>query len=325
MLSLNRIPLLVLAGMVPVAFVASVSCSSETSGGGNGGSNAAGGAANGGAATGGAANGGASNGGSGTGGSVGMGGATGSGGAAAGGTPGAGGAASGGSSNNGGSTSGGSSNGGSTNSNGGSSNGGTTGNGGGAAKGGGAGQSSGGTAGASSGGSGGGGGATGFVLTSPNHTDGAMFASKYTCADKGFSGSVLPALNWTEGPSGTKSYAITFIDTTLSKQNDPKGYHWVIWNIPASVKSLPEALTDAQAKAIPAKENSAFLGPCPNFGTAPPTGSKTDNYEFTLYALSTDMVDITGSNIVMAAETKLEGSNLAKTKLTGKSNAANNK
>ena len=168
---------------------------------------------------------------------------------------------------------------------------------------------------------------TDFKLTSPNLTEGATFASKYTCAEKGFSGSVMPALNWTDGPPNTKSYAITFIDVTLAHGTPPdsKGYHWVIWNIPASVKSLPEALSDAQVKALPAKENSAFLGPCPNFGTAPPTGSKTDTYEFTLYTLSTETIDISGSNVVQAAETKLEANNLAKTKLTGKSNAASNK
>jgi Raf kinase inhibitor-like YbhB/YbcL family protein len=174
-------------------------------------------------------------------------------------------------------------------------------------------------------GGGSGGGASGFTLTSPNHAEGATFAAKYTCSEKGFSGSIMPELHWTAGPAGTKSYAITFIDTTLARKMpvDTKGFHWVIYNIPATVTSLPEAMTDAQAKALPAKENSAFLGPCPNYGSAPPTGSKTDNYEFTLYALASETVDITGTNIVQAADTKLEGMNLAKTKLTGKSNAAN--
>ncbi|MGC4089139.1 MAG: YbhB/YbcL family Raf kinase inhibitor-like protein [Polyangiaceae bacterium] len=262
-----------------------------------------------------------------------------SGGLASGGAP-SGGAASGGASS-GGASSGGASSGGATSGGSSSGGGGGSSNGSGGANGGGSGNGSGGTSGsgggssnggASGSGSGGGGGSgsggsstTGFQLTSPNHAEGATFASKYTCSDKGFSGSVMPALNWTDGPTNTKSYALTFIDTTLAGQNDIKGYHWVIWNIPATVKSLPEALTDAQAKALPAKENSAFLGPCPNFGSAPPTGAKTDVYEFTLYALATETVDITGSNIVQAAVAKLDGSNLAKAKLSGKSNAANNK
>lgn len=191
---------------------------------------------------------------------------------------------------------------------------------------GGAGGANGGTNGGGGGAGGSGGGnASGFALTSPNHAEGATFAAKYTCSEKGFSGSLMPELHWTAGPAGTKSYAITFIDTTLARKTpvDTKGFHWVLYNIPATVTSLPEGMTDAQAKALPAKENSAFLGPCPNYGTAPPTGAKTDDYEFTLYALGTETVEITGGNIVQAADTKLESMNLAKTKLTGKSNAAN--
>jgi Raf kinase inhibitor-like YbhB/YbcL family protein len=174
-------------------------------------------------------------------------------------------------------------------------------------------------------GGGGNGGATTFTLTSPNHAEGAQFAAKYTCSEKGFQGSVLPELRWTAGPANTKSYAITFIDVTLAKKTPPdaKGYHWVIYNIPAATRSLPEALTDAQAKALPAKENSAFLGPCPNFGAAPPTGPNTDTYEFTIYAVATETVDLGTSTVVQNAEMRLEANNLAKAKLTGKSNAAN--
>jgi phosphatidylethanolamine-binding protein (PEBP) family uncharacterized protein len=182
-----------------------------------------------------------------------------------------------------------------------------------------------GTAGASAGAGGSGGGSSGFTLTSPNHAEGATFASKYTCAEKGFKGSVMPELRWSGAPAGTKSYAITFIDVTLAKKTPPdtRGYHNVIYNIPAATMSLPEGLTTSQVTALPAKANGAFLGPCPNFGTAPPTGANTDTYEFTIYALATETVDISGSNIVQAAETKLEASNLGKAKLTGKSNAAN--
>jgi Raf kinase inhibitor-like YbhB/YbcL family protein len=324
MLSFNRVPLLVVAGALPVAFLMVVSCSSENSNGGSGGSSAAGGAN----AAGGAASGGTSTTGGATtasggmsGGAVGNGGATGSGGSGTGGSNASGGS-SGGTSSSGGAANGGAANGGA---NAGSSNGGTAGTSGVGGKNDGGQSNGGGSSGAS--GSGGGNNVTDFKLTSPNLTEGATFASKYTCAEKGFSGSVMPALNWTDGPPNTKSYAITFIDVTLAHGTPPdsKGYHWVIWNIPVSVKSLPEALSDAQVKALPAKENSAFLGPCPNFGTAPPTGSKTDTYEFTLCALSTETIDISGSNVVQAAETKLEANNLAKTKLTGKSNAASNK
>src|SRR5688572_17115264 len=112
------------------------------------------------------------------------------------------------------------------------------------------------------GGSGGGsGGATGFKLTSPDHMDGAKFADQYTCNNpQGFKGSILPELNWTDGPAGTKSFAITFIDRTLASPTNANAYHWAIWNIPTTVKQLPEGFKSAQ-NTFGAKQSGDFLGP----------------------------------------------------------------
>ncbi|WP_437595737.1 YbhB/YbcL family Raf kinase inhibitor-like protein [Sorangium sp. So ce590] len=160
-----------------------------------------------------------------------------------------------------------------------------------------------------------------FTLTSPNHAEGAEFADKYTCAAAGFQNSLLPELNWTAGPPGTKSYAITFIDVTLATQTPPvaNGYHWVIYNIPADVTSLPEEFKDAAS--IGAKQNNNYLGPCPNFAGG---NANTDTYEFTIYALAEASVTIagTGTAAAMDAEKKLEMNHLAKAKLTGTSDAS---
>ncbi|WP_437949863.1 YbhB/YbcL family Raf kinase inhibitor-like protein [Sorangium sp. So ce296] len=179
----------------------------------------------------------------------------------------------------------------------------------------------GGDAGGANEGGGGGESSAEFKLTSPNHEEGAEFADKYTCAAAGFNGSLLPELNWTAGPPGTKSYAITFIDVTLAHKTPPNmnGYHWVIYNIPANVTSLPEEFKDAAS--IGAKQNSNYLGPCPNFGGG---SANTDTYEFTIYALGEESITIAGTSTaaVKDAETKLEANNLAKAKLTGMSNAS---
>jgi phosphatidylethanolamine-binding protein (PEBP) family uncharacterized protein len=172
-----------------------------------------------------------------------------------------------------------------------------------------------GSAGSAGGGAGGGSGT--MTLSSPSHMDGAEFADPYTCAEAGFQNSILPQLNWTPGPAGTMSYAITFIDVTLAPE-EANGYHWVIYNIPATTTSLPEGFT--MASSIGASQNSNYLGPCPNI-----VGSgNTDEYEFTLYALSQESITIMGSGTtqVRNAETLLEGDNLASAKLTGTSSAA---
>jgi len=177
----------------------------------------------------------------------------------------------------------------------------------------------GGASGAASGGSGGGG---SFTLTSPGHMDGAKFASKYTCTDKGFDMDVQPELNWTGAPAGTKSFAITFMDRSLTEANpvNKNGFHWVIYNIPATETKLAETTgaPTAPAKSVP----NTYLGPCPNFG-AGGGAPKTDNYEFTLYALSTETLTFTGTGTtgVQNAEKALEMSNLGKAKLKGTSDA----
>jgi phosphatidylethanolamine-binding protein (PEBP) family uncharacterized protein len=170
------------------------------------------------------------------------------------------------------------------------------------------------------GGSGGGSaGSSGFTLTSPDHMNGAMFAAPYTCNNpQGFNGSIIPELHWTAGPTGTMSYAITFIDRTLAPAN-MNGYHWVIWNIPANVLTLPEGFKDQAS--IGAMENRDFLGPCPNVGGG---SANTDTYEFTIYALAQASITVsgTGTTAVRNAEMTLEAMNLAKAKLSGTSNAS---
>lgn len=190
---------------------------------------------------------------------------------------------------------------------------------------GGAGPASGGGGGASSGGasSGGTGGTSTFALTSTNLTEGGAFADKYTCAEAGLNGSLSPALTWTAGPEGTKSYAITFIDVDLTQGQTPSdlGYHWVIYDIPASVLSLPEALMDAST--VGAKQSGAYLGPCPNWNTPP--NPDTHTYVFKIYALDTETLTLTpttGTAAVKDAEAKLDASHLASTTLSGTSDAA---
>lgn len=178
----------------------------------------------------------------------------------------------------------------------------------------------GGMAGAPQGGSGGSGGGGAFALTSPDHAEGAAFGDKYTCALAGFNGSLLPELNWTAGPAGTQSYAITFIDRTLAAEGNANGYHWVIWNIPAATRSLPEEFKDAAS--IGAMQTGNYLGPCPNFGSA----NQTDTYEFTIYALDTATIDVPANSQftarVMAADDLLEADHLAKATLSGTSDAS---
>lgn len=183
------------------------------------------------------------------------------------------------------------------------------------------GAATGGVAGSSAAGAAGSAGSPDFSLTSPDLVEGAEFADKYTCAAAGFDASLLPELVWSPGPAGTVSYAITFIDVTLTQAQPPSdlGYHWVIYDIPATVHSLPEEFSDAVS--IGAAQNRAYLGPCPNFST----GTETHTYEFAIYALAAETLSITpttGTEAVKVADAKLRETHLAVAKLSGKSDAS---
>ena len=262
-------------------------CTSSDGGGGTGGSPGTGGESTG-------------TGGAGTGGSHATGGSTGTGGTATGGITGTGGTATGGVTGTGGTATGG------VTGTGGTATGGITGTGGtagGAGHAGGGSNGTGGTAGTSGGGGNSG---TAFSLTSPKLADNAHFDSKYTCAESpALSGKTVgnignginPELDWTNPPAGTMSFAMTFLDTTLINMGGSMvmyGEHWAIWNISPTVMSLPEGLTMTLSGALAgAKQSGTFLAPC----ATTMNGTMGDEYEFTIYALSTATLTITGTSV----------------------------
>lgn len=99
-------------------------------------------------------------------------------------------------------------------------------------------------------------------------------------------GNQSPDLQWPGAPAGTKSYAITMYDpdapTTV-------GFvHWVVFNIPASVTSLPAgagAKKDAGVGAITGINDYGFNG---FGGAAPPPGDPPHRYILTVNALNVD-------------------------------------
>jgi len=157
---------------------------------------------------------------------------------------------------------------------------------------------SGGAAGSSGGGS--------LTLTSPTHTDGAKFDSKYTCAESppasgktvgGLGNGINPELDWSGVPAGTMSFAITFLDMTLINAGmDSLGNHWAMWNIPASVMKLPEGTTMLSGDLAMAKQSGAFLAPC----AQSLMNNMDDQYEFTVYALSTATLNVSGTSVANA-------------------------
>ena len=114
-------------------------------------------------------------------------------------------------------------------------------------------------------------------LTSPAFDEGATIPTKYTCDGEDIS----PALQWRDPPEGTKSLALIADDPDA-----PMGtwVHWVIYNIPADARELPEhipadeLLANGATQGITDFNRVGYGGPCP-----PP--GPVHRYYFKLYAL----------------------------------------
>lgn len=121
---------------------------------------------------------------------------------------------------------------------------------------------------------------------------------------------VAPALSWSGAPSGTRSFVLTFVDTSVL----PSGWsHWLVVNLPPSAGGLPKGGTlPSGATAIESNFGDlVYDGPCP------PAGTGVHNYEFTLYALPRPAPAIVGNSNANELARALSALALAKATLKG--------
>lgn len=110
-----------------------------------------------------------------------------------------------------------------------------------------------------------------MAITSSAFANGQPIPVKYTCKGEDIS----PPLSW-QTSAGVQSYALIVDDPDA-----PSGIftHWVIYNLPAGLTGLPEAVpSDAYTQGKNSFGRIGYNGPCP-----PP--GKAHRYNFTLFAL----------------------------------------
>ncbi len=147
-------------------------------------------------------------------------------------------------------------------------------------------------------------------LTSPAFSAHGEIPKAYTCEG----GDHSPELTWSGAPQGTRSFVFIEDDPDAPDPKAPKTtwVHWVLYDLPASVHSLPK---DA-AKQLPAGaregvndwKRTGYGGPCPPVGR--------HRYFHKLYALDTTLGDLKHPNKA-ALERAMEGHILAKAELVG--------
>lgn len=145
-------------------------------------------------------------------------------------------------------------------------------------------------------------------LKSAAFQDGEKIPARHTCQGQDIS----PGLSWDRVPEKTWSFALVVDDPDA-----PSGTfsHWVIFNIPADRRELPEAVPSQARLPSGARQGKNDSGQIGYGGPCPPPGSP-HHYRFSLYALDQSlelMAGVTRKQVLNA----ISGHILARAQLVG--------
>lgn len=136
----------------------------------------------------------------------------------------------------------------------------------------------------------------GFALASPDIPPGAEIPARFTEESRR-----SPRLVWTGVPEGTRSFALAVTDPDLPEEfRFPRSFaHWLVTDIPAEVRDLPEG---ASGTALMPEGSREFNSDYVTFGIrgfgrgygGPWPPDRAHRYVFSLYALKVDRLDLEG-------------------------------
>ena len=150
-----------------------------------------------------------------------------------------------------------------------------------------------------------------LLLKSPVFDEGGVISLKYTCEGD----DIAPPLEWEGVPDKAGSLVLIVDDPDAPDPDDPKmtWVHWVVYNLPADVRGLPEG---ANADKLPVGteqglndwQNIGYGGPCPPIGR--------HRYFFKLYVLDTVLENL-NSPTKAEVEAAMHGHIIARAELIG--------
>lgn len=150
---------------------------------------------------------------------------------------------------------------------------------------------------------------TTMKITSPAFENGASIPAKYTCTGQ----NINPELNIENVPSEAKSLALIMTDPDIPDSvKQSRGIqvydHWVVFNIPSSLKTIPEATEPEGTPGSNSSGKTGYTGPCPP--------DREHRYFFKLYGLDT-MLDLSPGARREDVEKAMHGYIIAQAELMG--------
>ncbi len=150
-----------------------------------------------------------------------------------------------------------------------------------------------------------------FKLTSNELIDQGVLPNEQVYKGYGCNGgNVSPQLKWINIPKNAKSFALICHDPDAPKENG--WYHWLVVNIPISKTSIKQGEKIKNALETRTDFETAGYG-----GACPPKGHGVHHYNFTIYALDVEKLDVSENTKPKDVESLVMSHAIAKSTITG--------
>jgi hypothetical protein len=148
-----------------------------------------------------------------------------------------------------------------------------------------------------------------FAISSPDIVDGANLDKRFAGPEACGGGNVSPALNWTNAPQATRSFAVVTLD--FEARYGDGAVHWVAYGIDPNASGLPQGAGAAGSKLVVLGKGTnvvGYRGPC-----AP--ANDPHHYIYTVYALDLPTTALAGGLTRDAFLGRIKGHVLALTSI----------
>ena len=146
-------------------------------------------------------------------------------------------------------------------------------------------------------------------LVSDAFANNGAIPTKYACDGE----KINPPLLFMDVPAGTKSLALLMEDPDVPRNLRPDGMfdHWLVWNMPATTKGIPEDSIPDGVVGQNTRGTLDYIPPCPP--------DREHRYFFRLYALDR-MLQISKTSGKRDLITAMQGHIIASAELIGRYN-----